>query len=70
VNAPPPVAMNAGYPVIGQPNDARQTLPSQGANHGPYKPYQRPGSAEGHSLSGPSAPPGGPADFYRQSAAY
>jgi len=69
-NVPPPVAMNAGYPVIGQPHDARQTLPSQGANQGQYKPYQRPGSAEGHGMSGPSAPPGGPADFYRQSAAY
>ncbi|KAH8791983.1 hypothetical protein BGZ57DRAFT_938687 [Hyaloscypha finlandica] len=64
---PPPVAMNAGYPVIGQPHDARNTLPSQGANQG-YKPYQRPGSADGRG--GPSAPPGGPADFYRQSAAY
>ncbi len=72
-SAPPPPTgnINAGYPSIGQQQDARQTLPSQGAASQPqYKPYQRPGSAEGHNLSAPSAPPGGPADFYRQSAAY
>ncbi|KAF4630169.1 hypothetical protein G7Y89_g7970 [Cudoniella acicularis] len=67
-NAPPPVPSNAGYPVLGQAYDARNTLPSQGA--GQYKAYQRPGSSEGPNLSTPSAPPGGPADFYRQSAAY
>jgi signal transducing adaptor molecule len=55
--------MNAGYPVINN-SDARNTLPSQGGG-GPYKPYQRPGSA-----GGPGGPSGGPADFYRQSAAY
>jgi len=68
---PPPVQMNAGYPVIGQ--DARQTLPSQGAPpvQSQYKPYQRPGSADGHPPSAPpSAPPGAPQDFYRQSTAY
>jgi signal transducing adaptor molecule len=60
---PPPVAMNAGYPVV----DARQNLPSQ---QGQYKPYQRPGTSEGPSA--PSAPPGNaqPQDFYRQSTAY
>jgi signal transducing adaptor molecule len=63
---PPPVQMNAGYPVISQ--DARQTLPSQGPQ-GQYKPYQRPGTSEGRP-GAPSAPPGAPADFYRQSAAY
>jgi signal transducing adaptor molecule len=63
---PPPVQMNAGYPVIG---DARQTLPSQGPP-GKYKAYQRPGTSEEHNPSAPSAPPGGPQDFYRQSAAY
>ncbi|KAI9736529.1 MAG: ESCRT-0 subunit protein hse1 [Claussenomyces sp. TS43310] len=68
-HVPEPVNTNAGYPVMGQ--DARQTLPSQGQ----YHPYQRPESAEDHYDAGggngaPSAPPGGPADFYRQSAAY
>ncbi|KAH8601381.1 hypothetical protein B0O99DRAFT_501710 [Bisporella sp. PMI_857] len=66
---PPPVNMNAAYPVIA---DARQTLPSQGAptpqTH--YKPYQRPGATEGQAPSAPSAPPGAPQDFYRQSTAY
>lgn len=68
-NAPPPPNMGAGYPAL---HDARQTLPSQGgAPQGQYKPYQRPGSSEGQGgLGAPSAPPGGPADFYRQSAAY
>lgn len=61
-SAPPPPGANAGYPNIGQPVDARQTLPSQGAAApGQYKPYQRPGSSEG---------PSAPADFYKQSAAY
>ncbi|CZT07571.1 related to protein HSE1 [Rhynchosporium agropyri] len=71
-SAPPPLTgdMNSGYPNIGQPLDARQTLPSQGTpSQSQYKPYQRPGSAEGH-MAAPSASPGGPADFYRQSAAY
>jgi len=68
-NIPPPVAMNAGYPVIGNPHDARQTLPSQGGSAQPqYKAYQPPG--ESHNPSAPSAPTGGPADFYRQSTAY
>jgi signal transducing adaptor molecule len=64
--------MNAGYLALNQVHDARQTLPSQGAGapQGQYKPYQRPGSADGQNLGVPSAPPGGPADFYRQSAAY
>lgn len=62
-NPPPPP--NAGYPQI---HDARQTLPSQ-APPGQYKPYQRPGSSDGNP-GAPSAPPGGPADFYRQSTAY
>ncbi|KAH9211899.1 hypothetical protein DL95DRAFT_525435 [Leptodontidium sp. 2 PMI_412] len=67
---PPPGGVNAGYPNIGQPLDARQTLPSQGAAaQTQYKPYQRPGSSDGH-MTAPSAPPGGPADFYRQSTAY
>jgi hypothetical protein len=55
-----------GYPVIS--NDARQTLPSQ------YKPYQRPVVDERQgpvSGAGPSVPGGGgPADYYRTSAAY
>ncbi|TAQ89330.1 hypothetical protein B7494_g2344 [Chlorociboria aeruginascens] len=61
----PPIQMNPGYPMI--PNDARNTLPSQGAPQPQYKPYQRPGTADG---SAPSAPPAGPADYYRQSSAY
>ncbi|KAE8453467.1 ESCRT-0 subunit protein hse1 [Mollisiaceae sp. DMI_Dod_QoI] len=64
VGAAPPPPSGPSYPTV--PQDARQTLPSQGQ----YKPYQRPGSAEGHSVASPSAPPGGPADFYRQSTAY
>ncbi|TVY48095.1 Class E vacuolar protein-sorting machinery protein [Lachnellula occidentalis] len=64
----PPAGMNPGYPVI----DSRQSLPSQGAPppQGQYKAYQPPGSPDGTAPSAPSAPPGGPADFYRQSAAY
>lgn len=49
---PPPVQMNAGYPVIG--HDARQTLPSQGPPS-QYKAYQRPGTSEEHNSSAPSA---------------
>ncbi|TVY20685.1 Class E vacuolar protein-sorting machinery protein hse1 [Lachnellula arida] len=68
----PPVGTNPGYPAI----DSRQTLPGQGAPpppQGQYKAYQRPGSSDGtapSAPSAPSAPPRGPADFYRQSAAY
>ncbi|OWO98250.1 hypothetical protein B2J93_8170 [Marssonina coronariae] len=72
-SAPPPPTggVNAGYPSLGQPPDARQTLPSQGAPaQTQYKTYQRPGSSDGSHLAEPSAPPAGPADFYRQSAAY
>ncbi|KUJ23063.1 uncharacterized protein LY89DRAFT_166208 [Mollisia scopiformis] len=58
--AAPPAPSGPIYPSI--PGDARQTLPSQGQ----YKPY--PGTAE--NVAAPSAPPGGPADFYRQSTAY
>ena len=65
VNVPSPLPMNAGYPVLGQ--DARHTLPSQSQ----YKPYQRPGSSEERrSSGGAGGAPGGPSDFYKQSAAY
>ncbi|CZR51981.1 related to protein HSE1 [Phialocephala subalpina] len=53
--APPGPPSGPTYPTV--PQDARQTLPSQGQ----YKPYQRPGSAENVA----SAPPGAPQDFYR-----
>ncbi|PBP18169.1 SH3 domain protein [Diplocarpon rosae] len=72
-SAPPPPTggVNAGYPSLSQPQDARQTLPSQGAAaQTQYKTYQRPGSSDGNDLAAPTAPPAGPADFYRQSAAY
>jgi signal transducing adaptor molecule len=70
-NAPAPPVNSGGYIPFGHASDARQTLPSQGAGAPPpsqYKPYQRPGSSDGPGA--PSAPPGGPADFYRQSTAY
>jgi signal transducing adaptor molecule len=67
---PSPLQVNQGYPAV----DARQTLPSQGMGvaQGGYKPYQRPGSAdgrEGRRQSGGGGA-GGPADYYRQSTAY
>ncbi|RDL36569.1 uncharacterized protein BP5553_05921 [Venustampulla echinocandica] len=70
-HVPAPLNVNAPYPVISEGRDARQTLPSQGAPPGQYKAYQRPGSSGGEAAPlAPSAPPGGPADFYRQSTAY
>ncbi|EKD15159.1 uncharacterized protein L3040_001526 [Drepanopeziza brunnea f. sp. 'multigermtubi'] len=66
---PPPAGAPGGYSSISQPQDARQTLPSQ-VGQARYKPYQRPSSSEGQSSTAPSAPPGAPQDFYRQSAAY
>ncbi|PSS22510.1 hypothetical protein M430DRAFT_137818 [Amorphotheca resinae ATCC 22711] len=65
---PPPAQLTAGYPVTS--HDARQTLPSQVAPPSQYKPYQRPGSSEGHRPGQPSAPPEAPADFYRQNTAF
>lgn len=78
-HAPPPAPINSGYPVIAplqprHPQDARTSLPSQGANAPPqaqYVPYQRPDSA-GPTPITPSAPPGqvapSPADYYRNTA--
>ncbi|OBT66872.1 hypothetical protein VE03_04249 [Pseudogymnoascus sp. 23342-1-I1] len=64
---PAPLQVNSSF----APQDSRQSLPSQGQG---YKPYNRPDSTGRTSVGPPSAPPGaetgGPADFYRQSAAY